>query len=408
LNQGKQVNRMNIGLKSFLMAIVLVMIFTGCEKESTQPEDNLCNPSGVSGELLGSEFLITITPDQFQQYLGLAGAPITFTLDYSVDIHKLSYLTRDKNDELTAASGLFMLPRGIDTLDLASIQHGTIVERSNVGRSNVFSAFDAILLSMKGYAVAAPDYLGLGDSQGLHPYLHAELSASAVIDMLRSTRVYACENDINLSDELFLAGYSEGGFVTLATQRVMETQYPEEFTITAVAPMAGPYDLAGSTRNILLQERYDYPIFLTYLVVAYNDIYGWDRLDEIFNEPYASLLPSLFDGNSSSSEINAALPKAIDSLFVATFVESFLDGEELEVNAALLENSFEGWGPIAPVMLVHGTADSTVAFENSVWAQEKLIENGGVEVALVPIPGANHLTGAFTGFFIAQAWFESF
>ncbi len=375
---------------------------------TTKPENSACNPADQPGELISAEFLITVTPAQIQQYLADFGAPITFTVDYSVDAYALLYRSRDKQGNLTDASGVIFIPQDIDTLDLTSMQHGTVFRRSDVGSENALIAFDALLMSMKGYLVAAPDYLGLGSSQLLHPYLHAELSANSVIDMLRATRIYACENELLLSDKLFMAGYSEGGFVTLATQKEIETHYSDEFTLTAVAPMAGPYDLVGSTRQILSQDSYNNPAFLAYLVVAYNDIYEWDRLGDIFNEPFASQLPDLFDGTNSGETINGALTSSIDSLFNSDFRNAFLAGEEVDLNTALLENSFQGWGPIAPVLLIHGTADETVAYANSEFVYASLIENGGLSVNLVPLSGATHLTGALTSFFIAQDWFSSF
>ena len=44
----------------------------------------------------------------------------------------------------------------------------------------IFAAF--------GYVVCAPDFVGLGDSPGVHPYVHAKTEASAAIDMLRAAR----------------------------------------------------------------------------------------------------------------------------------------------------------------------------------------------------------------------------
>lgn len=398
-------------LLRILFLSILIIGIISCEDDSaTDPDETLnpCNPSNVAGEFISSELVLTVTPELLEQYLVQFGAPISFTAEYTVEIHSLQYRSRDLDGNLVPASGVLFLPLGVDTLDLASIQHGTIFRREDAPSIVPFVAIDGLLMATMGTAVVAPDYLGLGVSEILHPFLHAELSANTVVDILRTARIYACDNDLILSEKIFLAGYSEGGFATLAAQKNIETYHADEFTLTAVAPMAGPYDLLGTTETILGQEYYSDPAFLAYMVVAYNDVYDWDFLDEVFAEPYASMIPDLFDGTQSGEDINSALTTRIDSLFNVDFIASFLEGGEPELEAALMENGFADWGPIAPVLLIHGTADETVPYENSVHVQNSMLLNGGVSVELIPIPGADHLDAALTSFFVAQAWLEDF
>lgn len=397
--------------QKYLLLPLLIIGLVSCEKDSTTDPDetpNICNPPNSAGELISSELFLTVTPELLEQYLIQFGAPISITAEYTVEIHTLEYRSRDLEGNLVPASGVLFLPLGLDTLDLASAQHGTLFRREDAPSVVPFAAIDGLLMAAKGTAVVAPDYLGLGVSDILHPFLHAELTANSVVDILRTARIYACENDLLLSDKLFLAGYSEGGFATLAAQRNIETRHSEEFSLTAVVPMAGPYDPLGTTTTILSQEYYPQPAFLAYMVVAYNDVYGWDILDEVFAEPYAAIIPDLFDGTKSGEEINGALTSRVDSLFNADFIDSFLNGEEPELEAALIENGFSDWGPIAPVLLIHGTGDETVPYENSVNVQASMLQNGGVSVDLIPIPGADHLEAVLPSFSVAQAWIEDF
>ena len=53
------------------------------------------------------------------------------------------------------------------------------------------------------------------------------------------------------TDELFLLGYSEGGYATMALHRELQQFHSDEFTVTASAPMAGPW----STTIILPYQR---------------------------------------------------------------------------------------------------------------------------------------------------------
>jgi pimeloyl-ACP methyl ester carboxylesterase len=349
---------------------------------------------------------MSFSPEEIQPYLGFVGAPLGMELSYTVDIYKLSYQTVDKAGGVSRVSGVMFIPQGLETLDLLSVQHGTVFKRDEVGSVNPLYALDGLIVAMNGYLVAEADYLGLGESQELHPYLLAEAEANPVIDMIRAVRSYGLENELTLRDSLFLAGYSEGGYVTLATQKLMESEYSGEFALKAVAPMAGPYDLVGTTRNLLDRSSYDNPAYLAYVISAYNDFYGWNALPEIFREPYASRIPDLVDGEHSGSAVNDQLTRDLDSLLQPAFKTDFLAGES-DLLAALMENSLLEWAPQAPVRLIHGTADSTVFYANSEAAYESLRANGGQQVDLVPLSGADHASAAFTAYYLAIEWFDS-
>jgi len=379
-------------------------LYTGCEQED---EVETCNTVDEAGELVEATFQMTLTPTQVEPYLSLFGAPIGYTLTHSADAYKIHYKTRDKHGDLTLASGVMFLPQAVETMDLVSVQHGTALKRENTGSVNPLYAMDGIMFAMSGFMAVAPDYIGLGISEDMHPYLHAELTANAIVDMLRAVRIYACENDLDISDELFLAGYSEGGYATMAAQKFIETDYSDEFQLSAVAPMSGPYDLIGSTRDLLSRDAYDIPAFLVYVVAAYDDIYGWNRLTEIFNEPYASMIPALYDGTLELGDVNGQLPTAIDALFKADFTAAFFAEQEVAIQHALEENTLLDWGPVAPVRLYHGTADSTVSINNTLSAYTSLQANGGTSVELVTLLGADHVGGFIPSMILAEAWFDS-
>ncbi|MCK7491427.1 MAG: hypothetical protein MZW92_06745 [Comamonadaceae bacterium] len=67
--------------------------------------------------------------------------------------------------------------------------------------------------------------------------------------MMRALRSWCSTHAINLDGRIFPAGYSEGGYATMAAQREIETLHAGEFAITASAPAAGPYDLSGTMLN---------------------------------------------------------------------------------------------------------------------------------------------------------------
>ena len=149
--------------------------------------------------------------------------------------YKLTYKTPDASAALINASGLVCLPAtrsgGSPVL---SYQHGTIFQDSDAPSSFLTSAegLAGAVFAAIGFIAVLPDYIGYGDSTALlHPYVHAATLASATVDMNRAARVFFKEPGINAvtNGQLFLAGYSEGGYATLATQRLMEQNLSAEF-----------------------------------------------------------------------------------------------------------------------------------------------------------------------------------
>jgi hypothetical protein len=95
---------------------------------------------------------------------------------------------------------------------------------------------EALAFGTAGYITALPDYIGYGDSGNhFHPYLHAKTLAAAVVNMLKASKTYCATNNIALSGKLFLAGYSEGGYATMAATKEIQENHAAEFTITASA-----------------------------------------------------------------------------------------------------------------------------------------------------------------------------
>lgn len=388
------------------LTIISLAVFTGCESDDNADAE-ICNTTGEAGELIDANLVLSLTPEEIQPLLTSIGAPASFTPTYTTKAYSIRYMTRNKNDDLVEVSGILFVPQDVETLDMVSVQHGTVLKRENTGSVNLLYALDGIMFAMSGYMAVVPDYIGLGVSNEIHPYLHAELTTNAVVDMVRAAKIFACENELSLSENLFLAGYSEGGYATLAAQKLMESDYSDEFQLSGVAPMSGPYNLIGSTRTLLSRESYEIPAFLAYVVVAYNDIYGWDRLSQIFNDPYAAMLPGLFDGSQELGDVNDLLPTTIDELFNTDFKAAFFAGQETEIEQALEDNTLLDWGPIAPVRLYHGTADSTVSIDNTMDAYTALRDNGGVSVELVTLLGADHISGFIPSMVLAESWFDS-
>jgi hypothetical protein len=134
-----------------------------------------------------------------------------------------------------------------------SYQHGTIFQDSDAPSSFLTSAegLAGAVFAAIGFIAVLPDYIGYGDSTALlHPYVHAATLASATVDMNRAARVFFKEPGINAvtNGQLFLAGYSEGGY-RACDAAIVEQSLSAGF-LSPLRSQRSP-DLSGTTRSIL-------------------------------------------------------------------------------------------------------------------------------------------------------------
>lgn len=343
--------------------------------------------------------------------LALAGIDDFWALTYDVEMKKIVYWTGNGKGEAVLASAAFMQPVCDHPLPLLSIQHGTEIRRSAVASGGAFLSLEGawgMAAASRGYAVVVPDYLGLGVSEMLHPYHLAGPTANAVIDGLRAARQYCDEANIQRDGRLFLTGYSEGGFATLAAHRAMQMEHGDEFTVTASAPMAGAYDMRGTARYLVAQNDYMAPPYVALMLTAYHLHYGWNRLSDIFLSPYDSQVEDLLDGTHGYSEVKSALPNRLDQLLTPAFRQAVADSSDADIEAALAENTLLNWAPLCPTRLYHGLADRTVPAFNSSAALHAFLANGAADVQLITFDGHTHATAALPAVTAGMNWFERF
>ncbi len=225
--------------------------------------------------------------------------------------------------------------------------------------------------------------------------------------MIRAGNTFSIENDIILNGDLYLSGYSEGGFVALASQKTIEEQSSFDFNIVACAPQAGPYDVYETALYMMNLEEYPEPTNISYILTAYNDVYGWNRLTEIFNAPYAEKMPGLFDGTLTNSEIKSQLTTNVKELIKEEFLDGLLDGTENDFLDAFKENSLLSWKPDAPIRFYHSNGDEVVPYQNMLTAAQNLKENGATKIETVTIEGMKHGDAGLPAVTMMIDWFDS-
>ena len=340
-----------------------------------------------------------------------AGVPITPM--YAVALYKLDYETITPLGDRTVASGALALPVAAgQPLPLVSYQHGTLTQTNDAPSSmDVTGEVSVgIAFASTGYAGAVPDYLGLGDSPGLHPYHHAVSEATACVDMLRAVRTFCATNGTSLTNRLFLCGYSQGGHVTMSLLRELETYHTNEFTVTACAPMAGAYDLSGTTANDVLNHwPTPNPYYFLYLLGAYQSVYHLSSsLSNLLAAPYNATLPPLLCGTNAGTQINSAMPTNPVQVLDPAYLSAFANNPRHPLRLALQENDVYRWKPVSPLRLYQCSGDLDVDPANAQVALSYFQAVGATQVQFFdPQPGADHTTCAQPSLLAAKSWFDS-
>ena len=364
-----------------LLAAVL-LFFGACD--SGDDENDLSSQREGRGKTLELIEVAEHSIEDINATLEEAGVTVTQAKN-AVKVYKMVYETIDWDGETTQASGALMVPIGkFSPHDIISVQRGTILQDDEAPSVSQDTRFIGLVFAMEGYLTVMPDLLGLGDSPGFHPYHHGASTATAVVDMLRAAEDFAAEQEISLTGKLFLTGYSQGGYTAMAAHRIIEEEYSDEFQVTASAPMAGAYDLSGTMVDVMLSgDPYPAPFYLPYFLLAYNEVYDiFESPSDFLASPYDQTIPSLFDGEHGSGEINGQLPGTLREIINPDLAAELDQNSSHPLLDFVKQNDMYDWTPQAPVKLYHCSGDSHVPIQNSEVALAWMM-SGSASVELV-------------------------
>jgi pimeloyl-ACP methyl ester carboxylesterase len=396
---------MKYSLRLFTYSLILVLSVAGCRKDT------------VADAIPNSEFFVSATnlgtyPKEILQTLARQAGLTAYAalVKYDVEFFKFNYNTTFKGKQIQA-SGLLALPKNMPAApSLISAQHGTIFRFADAP-SNFPGAFTGFeLFAGAGFATIIPDYIGYGASQNIaHPYYDQQSSGIAVVDMIKAAKYYFAKQNIATSNRLFLIGYSEGGYVTMAAQKEIETNASHNLTLTAAAEGAGGYDLTGMLSAIATTTDYATPSYLALLMRGYDSTYNWNRpFSDFFQQPYATRVPALLNGSLAQQEIDAQLSHSPVALLTPAFYSNLTSATgETALKQQLAANSFLTWVPKSPTRLYHGTADEAVFFQTSLSTFNRFKAAGATNVEFFPFAGGTHETSVQPMMLNALPWIQS-
>ncbi len=379
-------------------------------KEGGINEDIILN----RGDLVHFEKVMSKNASFLQDYFkNMLSEHPELTVDkiHGVEAYKIIYTTINADGKKVNASGLVTIPKDKNyPLDIVSDQHGTKFGNFDVPSTHdPLGSVGTLVTATKGYVVSMPDYVGYGKSlKYFHPYLIKRALSANVIDMLLAVRKFLKQKGIKESGRLFLSGYSEGGYVTMAALEEIEKHYKDVLPVTAAAPMAGSYDMKTTADMVLAAKDYKYPNLPAFVLYSYNYYYKWNKLNEIFKPPYDKELDRFFKEKAKGNMLHIDLPSNRDKLYQDKFIKDYFEKKEKWLEDALIENSLLDWKPTMKMRLYHCKGDDVVPVINSINAYNSFVKNGSDSVELVTKEGGSHGECSIPFYIDAYEWFDTF
>ena len=311
---------------------------------------------------------------------------------FGVTSYRLEYLTTGADGQEVRASGLVSVPQkpaGAKS-PVLSYQHGTLFRDAEAPSNNAVASEVAVVLASLGYIVLAPDYVGFGASRGTpHPYLLSAPSAAATVDFLTAARTWRGQAGVADNGQLFLTGYSEGGYVTMAAHRALQAaNSPHLQQLRMVVPGAGPYNVQTTMDGLVRLVRDEQPL-----------------VGALINPGFLRYLGGSVQREVRRLLLRALIPGDADVAYDTRFIDRFLADD---VRALDEISSVYDYRPGVPVRLYHGRDDRTVPYASSVSTERAMLQRGAGDLVSLtdcraePVAGHLECVPPFITFMLGQ------
>ncbi|NOY27449.1 MAG: hypothetical protein GXP62_16405 [Oligoflexia bacterium] len=333
---------------------------------------------------------------------------------YGVRAWRVRYTTQDKG-QLIQATGYLALP-DVDvptTVPVMLWNHPTtgftdICAPTNMG---ITGGAYALLMAANGFAVAAPDYLGMagfGDPSGvLHPWVVPEPTAIVALDSVRALLNFLADPDSGGASNVIadpsrtvIFGASEGGFASLWADRYQPAYLPQiQVTgVIAAIPATDPLALAtiGTTTTSATTAA---------ISAALSSMADWhdtkQPLSQVLQSPFDQTVPQAMATTCDGWDDVFQAASAPDQIFAADFVAVASAGGDWAadylpwscyLHEGTLRDSTIPYQSGAPVLIVTGE-DDQLAWPEPTHADIPVLCEQGYTIEHIYCAGQDH-TGA--------------
>ena len=302
------------------LGIFAILLQIGLPPALAKQEEPIQVGAGIQYELLARWDTERLNKILTRDTPAFAGITVPYTpARNAVTLYRITYpsVIPEMGNKPTLASGLLAVPdREGETFPTVSYQHGTVYGHNEVPSFPVESPETQLMIAQfagQGYLLIGADYFGLGISTEPEGYMVKGSHQQATYDLLLASR--AVLGKLKLSSEnLFLAGWSQGGFVTMAFLEKLEAAGVK---VDAAATASAPLDVYALMQGFLVFPRKSDAVWLNSIMIlssfAYENYYGVPGLARsLLTDEYYDIAKKAYDREPfNPSDITTDLRKLI-------------------------------------------------------------------------------------------------
>lgn len=368
---------------------------------------------GISYQLIGSWDVARLNKILTSDTPAFSGVDVKYTpARNAVKLYRVTYpsVIPEHGNKPTLTSGLLAIPDTTDkSLPMVSYQHGTVYGKHQVPSFPEESPETQLMIAQfagQGYLLIGADYFGLGISGEPEGYMVKGSHQQATYDMINASRQVLAQ--MKLADtRLFLAGWSQGGFVTMA---LLEKLEGIGMKVQGTATASAPLDVFALLNGFLSFPRKFDANWLNSIVIlssfAYENYYGIPGLaHSVLTDEYYDVAKKAYDRQPFNP---ADIPQDLHKLIRPEYF-----------NAQYFANSAYGrliasaqayrWVIASPVHNYYGESDEaiTIGVGKMAMTYAQSMGSGNMQVEAISTGKTTHRGTFATAVPLWKIWFDS-
>jgi pimeloyl-ACP methyl ester carboxylesterase len=341
-----------------------------------------------------------------------AGIPVTYTpATHAVKLYRVTYssVVPERGNKPITATGLVAIPdTGGTSFPMVSYQHGTVYGKQEVPSYPEQSPETQLMIAQfagQGSIVIGADYFGMGDSTEPEGYMVKQSHQQATADMLQASRAVLEQMKLT-SPKLFIAGWSQGGFVTMALLEKLER---DGVPVVAAATASAPVDVFVALNGFLNFPRKNDASWVTTLFIlssfSFENYYGIPGLarslinDDMFDVSRKAYLRQPYNAADIPTDLHKLVrPEYFDSKFFAASAYGRLVADATSYR----------WVIKTPVRNYYGESDEaiSVGLGQLAMTYQRAIGSGNPQVEAVSTGPTTHRGTFATAVPQWKLWFD--
>jgi pimeloyl-ACP methyl ester carboxylesterase len=393
--------------------VVVFFVLLTAPVLTLRAQDTVAVSSDVSYQYLGrwdAAKLNSILTDETPKFFAVK---VSYTpAQNAVKLYRVTYASviPERGNQPTIASGLLAIPdTGASSFPMMSYQHGTVYGKQQVPSFPEQSPETQLALAQfagQGYIVIGADYFGMGISKDHEGYMVKGSHQQATYDMLVAARAVLAHMKI-ASPKLFIGGWSQGGFVTMAFLEKLESA---GVPVTAAATASAPLDVYAALSGFLDFPRKNDADWVTTLFIlssfSYENYYDVPGLahslikDEYYDLSEAAYERRPFDATKVPTDVHKLIR---DEYFDPQFFANSAYGR------IVAQAQTYRWIIKSPVRNYYGETDEAITpgIGKMAMTYQRAIGAGNTKVEAVSTGNTSHRGTYATAVPQWKIWFDS-